>query len=218
MFPSFLVPYPPIAGRLIGVACRTLLIIVGLRARLVCSAPERMEKMDNEKLDNVLGWIWDTAQKSDENSAAALRAGVDLTEALDFFDPNKLLDALAGRELREGFCDFEGETRGEFILWAKDAICAEPETEPAQIPTQPPEFKLPYGWIELHQLGEHYPLYVKTSTLTAIEPMTSPDCSARVHISGERYSFIACTETSEQVMEKITKSYPSISERFGGCI
>lgn len=78
--------------------------------------------MDNEKLDNVLGWIWDTAQKCDENYAAALRAGVDLTEVLDFFDPNKLLDALAGRKLREGFCDFEGETRGEFILWAKDLI------------------------------------------------------------------------------------------------
>lgn len=78
--------------------------------------------MDNEKLDNVLGWIWDTTQKGDENYAAALRAGVDLTEVLDFFDPDKLLDALAGRELRAGFCDFEGETRGEFILWAKDLI------------------------------------------------------------------------------------------------
>lgn len=78
--------------------------------------------MDNEKLDNILGWIWDTAQKCDENFAAALRAGVDLSDAMEFFNPTTFMEALAGHELREGFCDFEGETRGEFILWAKDLI------------------------------------------------------------------------------------------------
>ena len=216
MFPSFLVPYPPIAGRLIGVACRTLLIIVGLRARLVCSAPERMEKMDNEKLDALLGWCFDTVQRREETDAAVLKAGIDVGDAMGFFNPTTFMEALAGHELKVGYYDFEGDTKGEFLLWAKDAIGTEPETEPAQIPTQPPEFKLPYGWIELHQ-GEHYPFYVKTSDLAAIEPMSSANFHARVYVSGCS-SYIACTETSEEVMEKVTKSFPPISERFGGCI
>lgn len=72
--------------------------------------------------------------------------------------------------------------------------------------TQPPEFKLPYGWIELHQC-EHYPVYVKTSDLAAIEPMSSVHFHGKVYISGCS-SCIPCIETTEEIMKKVTKSLP----------
>lgn len=87
--------------------------------------------MDNEKLDALLGWCFDTVQRREETYAAALKAGIDVGDAMEFFNPTIFMEALAGHELKVGYYDFEGDTKGEFLLWAKDAIGTEPETEPA---------------------------------------------------------------------------------------
>lgn len=84
--------------------------------------------MDNEKLENVIGWMYDTCDKADELIGEAYKLGIVLDEFCDFFDPSKLLEALAGHKLLWGWYDIEGQTRGEFIRDAVDRLKTEAET------------------------------------------------------------------------------------------
>lgn len=84
--------------------------------------------MDNDKLENVLGWLWDTTRAADDRWTLANAAGIDTSDFLDFFDPSKLLEALAGKPLSWGWYDIEGQTRREFIRDAVDRLKKEAET------------------------------------------------------------------------------------------